>query len=70
MTAALSGRPKFLPHHRSASRDDAMHARAESTHGRFMINHDLEYIERASFWFDLKIMVRTPLVVMRGEGAL
>ena len=30
---------------------------------------DLEYIENQSLWLDLKIMVRTPMTVLRGIGA-
>lgn len=30
---------------------------------------DLEYVDRWSFWLDLKILVKTPLAVFRGEGA-
>ncbi len=35
---------------------------------RARIDLDLEYIERASPWMDLAILVRTPLVVLRGIG--
>jgi lipopolysaccharide/colanic/teichoic acid biosynthesis glycosyltransferase len=34
-----------------------------------MIDLDLEYIERWSLWFDLKILARTPFVVVHGRGA-
>jgi lipopolysaccharide/colanic/teichoic acid biosynthesis glycosyltransferase len=30
---------------------------------------DIEYIERQSFWFDLEILLRTFMVVLRGTGA-
>ena len=30
---------------------------------------DLFYIERATFWFDLKILFMTPLAVITGRGA-
>ena len=30
---------------------------------------DLEYIDNWSIWLDLKILLRTPLVVLRGTGA-
>ena len=30
---------------------------------------DLEYVDKWSFWLDLKILVKTPLAVLRGEGA-
>lgn len=33
------------------------------------IEHDLFYIENWSFWFDLKIMVGTPLSLFRAKGA-
>ena len=31
---------------------------------------DIQYIERQSFWLDLMILLKTPLVVLRGKGAL
>jgi exopolysaccharide biosynthesis polyprenyl glycosylphosphotransferase len=34
-----------------------------------MIDLDLAYIERWSLWLDLKILARTPLVVVTGRGA-
>jgi lipopolysaccharide/colanic/teichoic acid biosynthesis glycosyltransferase len=34
-----------------------------------MIDLDLAYIERWSLWLDLKILARTPLVVLTGRGA-
>lgn len=34
-----------------------------------MIDLDLEYIERWSLWFDLKILARTSFVVVHGRGA-
>jgi lipopolysaccharide/colanic/teichoic acid biosynthesis glycosyltransferase len=34
-----------------------------------MIDLDLAYIERWSIWLDLVIMLRTPLVLVSGEGA-
>jgi lipopolysaccharide/colanic/teichoic acid biosynthesis glycosyltransferase len=30
---------------------------------------DIEYIERQSFWLDLKILLKTPFVVLSGKGA-
>lgn len=33
------------------------------------VEDDLFYIERASFWFDLKILLKTPLAIVRGVGA-
>ncbi|MCK4473611.1 MAG: sugar transferase, partial [Anaerolineae bacterium] len=35
-----------------------------------MVRLDIQYIERQSFWLDLKILLKTPLVVLRGKGAL
>lgn len=34
-----------------------------------MVDMDLEYIERWSLWFDLTIILQTPLAVLRGTGA-
>ena len=34
-----------------------------------MVDLDLEYIERWSMWLDLKILIRTPLIVIIGRGA-
>jgi lipopolysaccharide/colanic/teichoic acid biosynthesis glycosyltransferase len=34
-----------------------------------MIDLDLEYIERWSIWLDLAIILRTPLVLLSGQGA-
>jgi lipopolysaccharide/colanic/teichoic acid biosynthesis glycosyltransferase len=34
-----------------------------------MVDLDLEYIERWSIWLDLKILIRTPLIVISGRGA-
>ncbi len=33
------------------------------------IMYDLEYVLRRSFWFDLKVLLRTVKVVLTGEGA-
>jgi lipopolysaccharide/colanic/teichoic acid biosynthesis glycosyltransferase len=30
---------------------------------------DLEYVARSSFWFDVKILARTVMMVVRGVGA-
>lgn len=34
-----------------------------------MVRIDLDYIERMSLWLDLKIMIRTPVEMLRGRGA-
>jgi lipopolysaccharide/colanic/teichoic acid biosynthesis glycosyltransferase len=34
-----------------------------------MIELDLRYIEQWSIWLDLAILVRTPWIVLKGEGA-
>jgi lipopolysaccharide/colanic/teichoic acid biosynthesis glycosyltransferase len=34
-----------------------------------MIALDAEYVRRRSFWLNLSILLRTPLVVLRGHGA-
>jgi lipopolysaccharide/colanic/teichoic acid biosynthesis glycosyltransferase len=34
-----------------------------------MIEIDLEYVRRRSFWLDLKIIVMTPWVMLTGNGA-
>jgi len=34
------------------------------------VKYDLEYIEKQSLWLDLKVMMLTPLVVLRHRGAL
>jgi lipopolysaccharide/colanic/teichoic acid biosynthesis glycosyltransferase len=34
-----------------------------------MVNLDIWYIERQSLWLDLKILLKTPLVVLAGKGA-
>jgi lipopolysaccharide/colanic/teichoic acid biosynthesis glycosyltransferase len=35
-----------------------------------MVRLDIQYIENQSFWLDLKILLRTPLVVFSGKGAV
>jgi len=30
---------------------------------------DLEYVEKASLWLDIKILLKTPIVVLNGRGA-
>jgi lipopolysaccharide/colanic/teichoic acid biosynthesis glycosyltransferase len=34
-----------------------------------MVELDIQYIKRQSFWLDLKILLKTPLVVLSGKGA-
>ena len=34
-----------------------------------IMQYDLEYVERRSFWFDLRILWRTAMVVAAGSGA-
>lgn len=34
-----------------------------------MVQLDLEYVERRSFWLNLRILARTPWVVLHGKGA-
>lgn len=35
-----------------------------------MVELDLRYIEQQSFWLDLAILLRTPLAVLHGDGAV
>jgi len=35
-----------------------------------MVELDLEYIEHQSFWYDLKILLKTPLAVLKTRGAV
>lgn len=35
-----------------------------------MVELDLEYIERQSFWLDLKILLQTPLAILKTRGAV
>ncbi|MBN1202253.1 MAG: sugar transferase [Anaerolineae bacterium] len=35
-----------------------------------MVNLDIWYIEHQSLWLDLKILFKTPIVVLRGKGAV
>ncbi len=44
-------------------------ARERNTSAEFMIQHDIEYIEKYSLFFDIKILAETPLVVLSGKGA-
>ena len=34
-----------------------------------MVRMDLRYIRKQSIWLDLKILIKTPLAVLRGDGA-
>jgi lipopolysaccharide/colanic/teichoic acid biosynthesis glycosyltransferase len=34
-----------------------------------MVRLDIEYVESQSFWLDLKILLATPMAVIRGKGA-
>jgi len=43
--------------------------REHNTSAEFMIEHDTEYIENYSFFFDMKILIETPFVVLSGKGA-
>ncbi|AHF08094.1 sugar transferase [Desulfitobacterium metallireducens] len=45
-----------------------VNGRSELTVGETMA-YDLEYVQRWSFWFDLKILVKTFFVVLTGKGA-
>lgn len=35
-----------------------------------MVKMDIDYIERQSFWLDLKILIQTPFAVLRSRGAV
>jgi len=43
--------------------------RANNTSVMDMIDHDVEYIATISLWLDLKIILSTPLELLRGTGA-
>jgi lipopolysaccharide/colanic/teichoic acid biosynthesis glycosyltransferase len=43
--------------------------RVNNTSAEFMIEHDTEYVEHFSLLLDLKILIKTPFVVLTGEGA-
>lgn len=43
--------------------------RVNNTSAEFMIEHDTEYIENYSLIMDIKILLKTPIVVITGEGA-
>ena len=35
-----------------------------------MVDLDVQYVESQSFWLDLRILLKTPLAVLRGHGAV
>jgi lipopolysaccharide/colanic/teichoic acid biosynthesis glycosyltransferase len=43
--------------------------RENNTSAEFMVEHDTEYVENFSFMLDIKILFKTPIVVITGEGA-
>jgi len=43
--------------------------RVNNTSAEYMIEHDTEYIESYSLLLDAKILLKTPIVVITGEGA-
>jgi lipopolysaccharide/colanic/teichoic acid biosynthesis glycosyltransferase len=44
-------------------------ARSSASFDR-MVDLDIQYVETQSFWLDLRILLKTPLAVLRGEGAV
>jgi lipopolysaccharide/colanic/teichoic acid biosynthesis glycosyltransferase len=44
-------------------------ARSSASFDR-MVDLDVQYVESQSFWLDLRILLRTPLTVLRGQGAV
>ena len=45
-----------------------VHGRSNNTHGK-KIAHDLYYVQNCSFLLDLKIVIRTIVIVITGKGA-
>jgi len=43
--------------------------RVNNTSAEFMIEHDTEYVENFSLLLDMKILFKTPIVVITGDGA-
>jgi lipopolysaccharide/colanic/teichoic acid biosynthesis glycosyltransferase len=43
--------------------------RENNTSAEFMVEHDTEYVENYSFLLDMKILFKTPIVVITGDGA-
>lgn len=43
--------------------------RVNNTSAEFMIEHDTEYVENFSLMLDIKILFKTPIVVIAGDGA-
>jgi lipopolysaccharide/colanic/teichoic acid biosynthesis glycosyltransferase len=35
-----------------------------------MVRLDIQYIERQSFWLDLKLLLKTPVAVLSSKGAM
>jgi lipopolysaccharide/colanic/teichoic acid biosynthesis glycosyltransferase len=44
-------------------------ARSSASFDR-MVDLDVQYVESQSFWLDLRILLKTPLAVLRGHGAV
>ncbi len=43
--------------------------RVNNISAEFMIEHDIEYVENFSLLLDMKILFKTPIVVITAEGA-
>ncbi len=43
--------------------------RINNISAEFMIEHDIEYVENFSLLLDMKILFKTPIVVINAEGA-